>query len=111
VAKSKAIRKYKKRKPTLNHQLSRILRQREYSPLTDILNQLDLLEPKDRVAVGFKIMEFLYPRPKAVETGRVKKTPANQLNVQINAEKPKVESLQSHSDMVKLLEAAEGKDD
>jgi len=112
--KTRAVRKYKKRTPKLNHQLSRILRSRKFSPLNAILDELPSLEPKDRVAAYFKIMAFLYPVPKAVDTEpRKKKGPGIQTNVQVNlpSENKEQPAPQTHQDIVKLLEAAEKKDD
>lgn len=106
---TKTIRKYTKTKPTLNHQLSRILKEHKSSPLKEILTLIPELNARDQVAAYFKIMDYLYAKPKAVDTGPKKKGPGIQTNVQINVPESHKES--SKPDVKKLLAIAEGKDE
>ena len=108
--KTTAVKKYKKKKQPLNHQISRIFREREFSPLTQILNDIPRLEPEERVKVCLQLMTYLYPKPKAVDTGPKKKGPAIQVNTQVNMP-DKQEKIESPKDVVRLLAEAEGKED
>jgi len=109
-------KKYNKHKPKLNYQLSRVLRHAKFSPLKKLLDDVyPRLEPKDQMYAIFKIMDYLYPRPKAIDTSGGKKVPGIQTNVQVNLPNgSKVEATSkppSYADVVELIAAAEGKND
>jgi len=112
----KLPKKYNKHKPKLNYQLSRVLRHAKFSPLKELIdNVYPLLEPKDKMTAIFQILSYLHSKPRSLDLSR-KKGPGIQTNVQINMEDVKKLARAditspSHEDLVKLIAAAEGKDD
>jgi len=47
--------------------LSELLEELNHDPLKETINTLPLLNPSDRVKTNLKLLEFIYPRKKAME--------------------------------------------